>query len=73
LDFADGSVFVRDYAVALSAKGWVYARGVLKLRSHVKHAITKMPKPVRRMIGRLAGSAAASRSSAASTSHHSAA
>jgi CelD/BcsL family acetyltransferase involved in cellulose biosynthesis len=73
LDFADGSIFVRDYAVALSAKGWVYTRGVLRLRSRIKHAIAKMPKPVRRLIGRLAGSAAANRSSGATTGHHSAA
>jgi len=73
LDFADGSVFVRDYAVALSAKGWVYTRGVLKLRSRIKRAITKMPKSVRRVIGRLASSSVASRSGTAATNHHSAA
>jgi len=54
LDFADGIVTVRDYAIALSAKGWLYTQGFLRVRRRIKSAIEALPKPLRRVIGKLA-------------------
>ncbi|MGD9804976.1 MAG: GNAT family N-acetyltransferase [Hyphomicrobiaceae bacterium] len=60
LDFADGVVIVRDYAVALSAKGWIYTKAYLRLRHKLKSGIEGLPKPLRRMIAKLAGGRSAS-------------
>jgi CelD/BcsL family acetyltransferase involved in cellulose biosynthesis len=73
LDFADGIVVVRDYAVALSTKGRIYTRGFLKLRRQIKRTIEALPKPLRQLIGRLASSSSASQPSAAQSKDHSAA
>ncbi|MGE0769086.1 MAG: GNAT family N-acetyltransferase [Hyphomicrobiaceae bacterium] len=54
-DFADGIVLVRDYAVPLSTKGWLYTRSYLRLRRRLKCVIETLPKPLRRSITRLAG------------------
>lgn len=55
LDVADGVVVVRDYAKALSARGWLYTRGFLRVRRQIKALVEALPKSVRRPIATLAG------------------
>lgn len=55
LDFADGIMLVRDYAIALSAKGWLYKKAYLGLRHQLKAVVEALPLPIRRFIARLVG------------------
>jgi CelD/BcsL family acetyltransferase involved in cellulose biosynthesis len=73
LDFADATVTVDDYAIALSAKGWLYAQGFLRLRRRLKAMIEAAPKSVRRLIATLTRKQPRSAAAAASASDHSAA
>lgn len=53
MDFADGVVLVNDRALPLTAKGWVYARAYLGIRSRVKAAVESLPLALRRIAARL--------------------
>ena len=48
MEFADGTVEVRDYAVALTLAGRAYARSYLGVRRRLKAAVENMPAPARR-------------------------
>lgn len=55
MDLGDGVVAVNDHALAVSAAGWIYTQGYLRLRRKLKGAIEGLPRPVRRVIARLVG------------------
>lgn len=53
-EWADGAVDVTDWAVAMSLKGKVYARGYLAIvRPNVKAAANGMPRGLRRLVAAL--------------------
>ncbi|MBS0242258.1 MAG: GNAT family N-acetyltransferase [Proteobacteria bacterium] len=54
MDFADGTVAVSDHAIALSAKGWLYANAYLRLRRRLKAAVEGLPAPLRKALAKVA-------------------
>ena len=54
MDFADRVVLVHDHALALTAKGWLYTQGFLRMRRHLKAAVEALPLPVRQVLAKLA-------------------
>ena len=55
MEFADGTVAVDDYAIALTMGGRAYARGYLGLRRKLKAAVEAMPAPARRAFASVIG------------------
>lgn len=51
MDFADGTVAVRDHALAFSRAGRTYVATFLGLRANLKKAIESLPPPARRLVG----------------------
>jgi CelD/BcsL family acetyltransferase involved in cellulose biosynthesis len=57
LDWADATAVVADWVLALTVKGWVYARIYLGFaRPAVKSTLAALPMPIRRFVaGRYVG------------------
>jgi CelD/BcsL family acetyltransferase involved in cellulose biosynthesis len=55
MDFADGIILVQCHGLALTAAGWLYTQGYLRLRRHLKGAVEALPAPIRRALMKLAG------------------
>ena len=53
MDFADGTITVRDHALGVSTLGRFFVRAVLGFRSTAKNAIVRFPAPVRAAVGKL--------------------
>lgn len=53
MDFADGTMPVRDHALGVSALGRTFVRGILKFRSAAKKSIERLPAPIRSAVGKL--------------------
>lgn len=55
MEFADGTVQVRDHAVALTLAGRAYTSGYLGMRRQLKAAVEAMPAPARRAFASAVG------------------
>ena len=53
--WADGTTAVHDHALPMTVAGRAFIAGVLDLKPALKRAFSRLPPPVRRVIGRLVG------------------
>ncbi len=53
MDFADGTMPVRDHALGVSLRGRIFVHGVLAFRATAKASIERLPAPIRGTIGKV--------------------
>ncbi len=53
MDFADGTMPVRDHALGVSVPGRAFVRGILTFRATAKTSIERLPAPMRGAVGRV--------------------
>ena len=53
MDFADGTMQVRDHALGVSIRGRAFVHGFLAFRATAKSLIGRLPAPIRGAVGKL--------------------